>query len=91
MRPTLALLACLLLSACGRPQYLGGTHYETYGLLNESTWRAKNVCYEASAGNIILSIVFIETIIFPVYFVGFSLFNPVRLKRDANDDCSVYG
>lgn len=80
------LASTLLLSACGQPQSLnvnGNTkHYPTYGFFNESTDRSKNVCYEVSVGNIVWSIILIETIIAPIYFIGFSLFNPVSVKTD---------
>ena len=82
----------LLLAGCGRPQYLGqGTaqkYYPTYGIFNESSSRSKNVCYEVSVGNVVWSIILIESIIFPVYFVGWSIYNPTRLKSGPTDQCT---
>lgn len=81
---TAAMAATLLLSACGQSRDLnvnGNTkHYPTYGFFNESTDRSKNVCYELSVGNVVWSIILIETIVAPIYFIGFSLFNPVDVK-----------
>jgi hypothetical protein len=48
----------------------------SYGLFTQSS-ADPNVKYEASAGNAIWSIILIETIIAPVYFVGWSIMTPV--------------
>lgn len=94
MKRSIALIIALsvLLAGCGKPQHLGQgseqKHYPTYGLFNESTSKSKNVCYEISVGNTIWSIILVETIIFPVYFVGWSLWNPVRLKKGPDDQCT---
>jgi len=88
---TVALAATVLLSGCGQPKNLtvnGITkEYPTYGLFNQPTQSSKNVCYEVSVGNVVWSILLIETIIAPVYFVGFSLYNPVNVKTDK--DCGI--
>lgn len=82
----ITLAATLLLSACGQPQNLevNGNikNYPTYGFFNESTHRSEHVCYEVSYGNTFWSIILFQTIIAPVYFIGFSLFNPVGVKTD---------
>lgn len=89
-----ALIAAfsLLLAGCGRPQYLGQGQtqklYPTYGLFNEASSKSKNACYEISVGNIVWSLVLIETVIFPAYFIGWSLFNPTRLKTGPDDQCT---
>lgn len=85
-------LSILLVAGCGEPKFLGKggkqTYYPTYGLFNESSSRSKNVCYAISVGNVIWSIILVETIIFPIYFVGFSLWNPVRVKEGPDDQCT---
>jgi len=80
------LAASLALAGCGDPRNLptgpGGEQkfYPTYGLFNQSTAKSDKVCYELSVGNVIWSIILIETIVFPIYFIGWSLFNPVGVK-----------
>ncbi len=96
MKKSIALIVALsvLLAGCGSPQYLGETqktYYPTYGFFNESSSKSKNVCYELSVGNVIWSIILVETVIFPIYFVGFSLWNPVRLKKGPDDQCAFDG
>ncbi|MEK7139888.1 MAG: hypothetical protein AAB805_01030 [Patescibacteria group bacterium] len=84
-----ALIALsLALSDCGQPLSTNHKTYPTYGLFNESTDKSKDVCYKVSVGNVVWSIILIETIVAPIYFVGFSLYNPMRMKKDANDQCS---
>lgn len=78
----------LTLSGCGQPLEVGDETYPTYGFLNEDSDKSKNVCYETSTGNVVLSVVLVETLVAPVYFVGFSIFNPVRMKKGIDDDCS---
>jgi hypothetical protein len=88
----LLLAASLALSGCGRPLTTeGGKTYPTYGLFNESTAKSNNMCYEILVGNVVWSIILIETIIFPVYFIGWDIYNPVREKHGPDDDCSIDG
>jgi len=91
---SLVVAASFLLAGCGDPKVLGeGSKrhfYETYGWFNESTYRSKDVCYSVSVGNVVWSILLVETIVMPIYFLGFSLYNPIRMKHGADDDCSIY-
>lgn len=74
----LAVLACLL-TACGVPLDYNGKHYPTVGIANTQD-RSEFMCYELSVGNTVWSILLVETVIAPVYFVGWSLWNPVGPK-----------
>jgi hypothetical protein len=47
------------------------------------------MCYEIIPGNVVWSVILIETIIAPVYFVGFSMFEPVRPKTSPTDNCGI--
>jgi len=82
----LALIASIALAGCGDPRSLPTgpkgemKDYPTYGLFNENTAKSDKVCYEVSVGNVVWSIILIETIVMPVYFIGWSLFNPVSVK-----------
>lgn len=90
-RTAIALLTVVAVSlaACGQPRQLGNRVYPTHGLFNKSTSWSKNVCYEVSLGNVVWSIILVETVIAPVYFVGWSLWNPIRLKKSPNDQCGL--
>jgi hypothetical protein len=86
--------ATLILTGCGSPQELTvagkSKEYPTYGFINADTMKSANVCYEVSIGNVIWSIVLVETIAAPIYFLGFSLFNPVSVKNP-NGSCGIDG
>jgi hypothetical protein len=76
-----ALIAALL-AGCGQPQTINGKQYETYGFLNSDSYKHDNICYQVSVGNVVWSILLVSTIVAPVYFVGFSIFNPVKAKDE---------
>lgn len=75
-----AALIAAMLTGCGQPINHAGKHYPTYGLFNQDTSKSEKMCYEVSIGNVVWSILLIETIVAPVYFVGWSLWNPVGPK-----------
>lgn len=91
----IAVVAILSLVGCGRPLEVKMpgttvTHvYPTVGLFTLDQ-RSPDICYEVSVGNVIWSIILIESIVFPVYFVGWSIMNPVRPKTGPNDTCAAY-
>lgn len=93
MKKIICVALSLMLFGCGRELIVVGSSgiktYPTYGYFNEKQSRSKNVCYEVSFGNIVWSIILVETVVVPIYFIGFSLFNPVRLKKNDADNCSV--
>lgn len=80
-------LVLAMLSGCGEPINIDGKTYPTYGFLNQVTSKSDDMCYEVSIGNVVWSILLIETIIMPVYFVGFSIFNPVG--RPIDGQCGI--
>lgn len=55
---------------------------QTYGLFDRESVENPCVTYELSWGNIIWSVVLIETIVVPIYMVGFSLYEPVSVDRE---------
>lgn len=61
------------------------THvYQPFGLF-DSDKKNPNVRYEVSVGNVILGIIFIETIVVPVIVFGWYLWEPVGPKiQDPN-------
>lgn len=87
-----SVLIASMLAGCGHPltTNVGGAEntYPTYGLFNSDTSKSSKMCYEVSVGNVVWSIILIETVVFPVYFIGWSLFNPVRAKPE-NGSCEL--
>ena len=93
MKKIVVILVSLvfLLNGCATPRSLENKVYPTYGFFNESTDKSKNVCYKISVGNVIWSIILAETVIAPIYFIGFDLWEPVRLKKNKDDECTYDG
>ncbi len=78
-----ALASMLLLSACGNDKTIDGKHYETFGIANETANRDPAILYEVSAGSVIWAIILSETIVFPVYIIGWDLWQPVKAMPKA--------
>ena len=76
------LLAIFLFmsTGCGDKATIDGTTYGTYGLINEGGMRNEDVHYRVIIGNVVWSCILVETIIAPIYFLGFSLYEPVGVK-----------
>jgi hypothetical protein len=75
---TITLLSLtLFMSGCANTKTIDNITYDTYGFFNEGSKKNPNIHYELSVGNIIWSVILCETIIAPVYFIGFSIYEPV--------------
>ncbi len=85
-RSLLITATCLALAGCGQPATLNGVRYPTHGFLDKDTNKSEKICYELSIGNVVWSALTLPSVVLPVYFVGFSLYNPVRVKA-ANGGC----
>jgi hypothetical protein len=79
------LLALGMLTACSDNKVIAGREYETYGLFNQDEVKAPNVRYKIVVGNVVWSVLLAETIVAPLYFIGFDLFEPVELA-----DCTTH-
>jgi hypothetical protein len=77
-----ALVICLMLclAGCGDNKKIDGTTYGTYGLLDFDDMKNPDIEYRVIWGNVFWGVVLIETVIAPIYFFGFSLFEPVGKK-----------
>jgi hypothetical protein len=71
----------ITLSGCGDTKQIDGITYDTYGLFNESNKRNPDIHYNLIMGNVIWGILLCETIIAPIYFFGFSLYEPVNKNK----------
>jgi hypothetical protein len=75
----LAAAMALSLSACADNKVVCGREYTPYGVfsLDEAN---PNVHYRPVIGNIVWSIVLFETIVVPVYFIGWAIMEPAGPK-----------
>lgn len=83
-----ALIGLTLLTGCADnknlPLYDNGAmkQVETYGLFNEGNLRQDCVNYSVSLGNVVLGVLFSYTVIAPIYFFGFSLYEPDSIDHE---------
>jgi hypothetical protein len=69
---------------CGNTKIIGGVEYDTYGLFNKDDGRNPDIKYKIIVGNIVWSVILCETIAAPIYFLGFSMYEPTR-KKEPNE------
>ncbi len=77
---TVFIMICFLsviLAGCGDTKTIKGHVYDTYGIFNKDDNRNPAIEYRLIVGNIVWSVILVETIIAPIYFLGFSLYEPV--------------
>lgn len=86
MKKILSILfvVLILVSSCASPQtfVIDGqkTEVKPYGWANKESRYNDKVVYETSLGNVVWSVIGLETIVVPVWLTGWQLFEPVRLK-----------
>jgi hypothetical protein len=51
-----------------------------YGVLNKNVVKRDDVVYEVSVGNVIISILTVQTVVIPVWLIGWKLHNPINVK-----------
>ena len=73
----IAALCGVGLHSCSSNDAIDGVKYSTYGIINESEMKNPNIRYEISTLSVVLAVVFSETIIVPIYIIGWDLFEPV--------------
>lgn len=71
-------LAMLSLGGCGNDKKIDGKNYEVYGLFNEVAVKDPDIRYEVSPGSVIVAVIFSETVVVPIYVIGWDLYEPVR-------------
>jgi hypothetical protein len=77
---TLAIALSIQLAACAKSKVIDGVEYKPYGIFNEEQHHNPNIEYELVNGNIVWSIILFETAIAPIYFIGWSIKQPVGKK-----------
>lgn len=71
------IVMMLLVSGCADKKTIDGIEYDTYGLLNRNEKENPDIQYEIVWGNVIWGAILSETIVAPIYFFGFSIWEPV--------------
>ena len=71
------VLAASLIVGCGRAKTIDGKKYSTYGFFNADSQKNDKIRYEVSIRDVILSVVFCETLIVPILICGLDIMEPV--------------
>ena len=71
------VLVGMLLSGCDNAKKINGRVYQTYGVVNKDDIKDPNVRYKISTGSVIVAIIFSETVLIPLYVLGWDLYEPV--------------
>jgi len=75
------LIILIIFIGCSDSKTIDGITYQPYGLLNKEEKRDPNIEYNLVFGNLVWGVILIETIIAPIYFFGFDIFEPVGIKH----------
>lgn len=65
------------LAGCAKEATINGKTIEPYGLVNQDAKKVPGVQYQISPVAAIVAIVLVETVVVPVYIVGWDLYEPV--------------
>ena len=80
----LIISVTILLSSCAQTSMLviddKPTLVKPYGWVNKTAQKNDSVNYELSAGSIIFSVLFVNTLIVPIWLTGWKLYSPVDVK-----------
>jgi len=82
----LIIVMFFMVVGCGNTKWFDGVEYDTYGIFTLDE-KANNIKYKVIVGNVVWSIILMETIVAPIYFLGFSLFEPVRKLNEKELGC----
>jgi hypothetical protein len=85
----IAFCSCII--SCGNTKKIDKYTYDTYGFFNAGEKKNPNIEYQIIIGNVIWGIILCETIIAPIYFFGFSLYEPIGLKNPNTPKGSIGG
>ena len=77
---SMLVISALVITGCGDAKVINGVKYDTYGLFDESEKKNPDIEYRIIVGNVVLSVLLFETFVAPIYFAGFSIYEPVGVK-----------
>jgi hypothetical protein len=79
------MFVVLFTTSCADSLKVDGKTYRPYGFMDEEEFKDPNVVYKPHAPNIVGAIIFSETLIFPIYVLGWEFYEPVGLKNDRTE------
>jgi len=79
---SIVIVISILFIGCADNKFFDGKEYKTYGLIDKDDIKDLCVKYELAWGNIIWSALLLKSLVMPIYFFGFSLWEPVEKIED---------
>ena len=76
----LLVLALPFIWGCADDKTIDGVNYKRYGLITKDDIKDDAIEYRLVWGNFVWSAILIETIICPIYFFGWAIWEPVGKK-----------
>ena len=76
----IVILLIMSLTACGSEKTINGITFDTQGIFTIDKMNPK-IEYKLIIGNFVWGLILFETIVAPIYFFGFSLFEPIGLRE----------
>jgi len=76
------VVVSLAFSGCANTKVIDGVEYDTYGLLSKDEKKNEKIQYELVWGNIVWGAILFSSVVAPVYFYGFSMWEPVGKKSE---------
>ena len=81
MKKLITTIATVLtLSSCADSKIIHGVQYDSIGAFDTPP---HCINYDVVAGNVVWSVLLAETIIMPIYFIGFSIQEPVSYNYNS--------
>lgn len=80
MKKLFVVFLFLMLTSCADSQYINGEEVSTFGLCDQEL-RKEGVMYKVSPESVIWSIIFCETIVVPIWLIGWHLWEPYPPKN----------
>ena len=81
----LLVVMCFFVSGCGDSKVIKGKKYHTYGVVNKTEMRHPDIEYDLIVGNVVWSVLLCHTIVAPIYFLGFSMYEPVAMRKSIDE------
>ncbi len=78
----ICVIVLIFFAACSDSKVINDIEYDTFGLINQMDKKNENIQYKVCWGNVIWGVLLVETVIAPIYFFGFDMFEPVQVKPE---------
>jgi hypothetical protein len=79
----------LTLTSCAEDKVIDGKVYRPYGWMDADEYKSDKVAYRVNKGNVVLDIIFSETLVVPVLLTGTQFYEPFAIRDNVNVDSTA--